>query len=588
MADMSPQQPVNVSPQQHVNAVPQQTAWQQPANAASGQAWQQPVNGTPMQAWQGTAPNPVPGGQTYMQPPYNYPPQQYPYGKRPDTKQTENLKKNFRTLSLASFFYACFYAFCMYRNGSGITYPFFLAGSLWFYCFCMKKLEISLKKDSVFYIISLLLLGISTFTTADARIIFMNKAGVWALTISFLLHQFYRDTEWTFGRYFCYCITAVFGSLGEIARPFQDLALYRKNRGKKTKGNALYIFIGLCFSIPLFFVVWLLLMSADVIFMDMTERFFEMLDLGNLIGIFFTVVIMFFVAYWIMAYLCKKTFSEAPWKRMQAESILAITVALPVTILYLVFSGVQIVCLFMGYIGLENLTYAEYARQGFFQLLVVCVLNLILVLVGRAYFKENKFLNGILTVMSLCTYIMILSSALRMLLYIKQYYLTFLRIFVLWFLLVLFVLFTGVIISIYWKKFPLFKYSMVVVTICYLVLSFSPPDYWIAKCNVANMGSSVSSFFDSRGYTDYLYLSQLSADAAPALAEVLAEEGFDPELVTQGVTGSDRYDLYGGGRHSDESWGYYYMEKIYLSYERMGVRSFNLSKYNAWKILQKY
>lgn len=86
-----------------------------------------------------------------------YVPHPYIPVKKPDTEQTKSLKENFGILGLASFLYACFYTLCMYKNGSGITYPFFLAGSLWFYCFCMKKLGISLKKDSIFYMISIFL-----------------------------------------------------------------------------------------------------------------------------------------------------------------------------------------------------------------------------------------------------------------------------------------------------------------------------------------------------------------------------------------------------------------------------------------------
>ena len=117
------------------------------------------------------------------------------------TKHTENLKKHFGILGPACVLYSCFYALCLYKNGGGIAYSFFLAGSLWFYCFCLKKLEISLKKDSAFYIVSILLLGLSAFCTADERIIAMNRAGVWVLTISFLLHQFYKDRNCNFGRY---------------------------------------------------------------------------------------------------------------------------------------------------------------------------------------------------------------------------------------------------------------------------------------------------------------------------------------------------------------------------------------------------
>lgn len=542
-------------------------------------------------------------GQPYMT--GQMPPQAYmqPVPK-PESEQTKNLKKNYGVLGLGSLLYACFYAFCMYRNGSGITYPFFLIGSLWFYCFCMKKLEVSLKRDSIFYMGSILLLGISTFLTADNRIIAMNKTGILVLIISFLLHQFYQDNNWTFGRYTGYVITAVFGSLGEIHRPFVDMSAYRKVRGKKGKGMFLYLVIGASFAIPLLFVIWLLLISADRIFYEMTETFFKALNIGNIFGVLFTVIFMFFMTYCIMAYLSKHTFSEEYKERPRTEAVIAITVTLPLTLLYLVFSGVQIFALFLRQIDLSTYTYAEYAREGFFQLLAVCIINLVLVLVGQAYFKENIFLKATLTVMSLCTYVMIASSALRMILYIKHYYLTFLRIFVLWSLVVIFILLTGVIIHIYLQNFPLFKYSMVVVTLCYLVLSFGHPDYWIAKCNVANMGSSVSSFFDTDAYRDYSYMTMLSADAAPALAEVLREEGFSMEDEAMlmlmeymheesgsrnakdgRVYSFPSYERYGGWRDDPASWGYYYLEKIYRQYHQMGIRSFNLSKYIAFRVL---
>lgn len=526
-----------------------------------------------------------------------YVPHPYIPVKKPDTEQTKSLKENFGILGLASFLYACFYTLCMYKNGSGITYPFFLAGSLWFYCFCMKKLGISLKKDSIFYMISIFLLGLSTFCTADYKIIAMNKTGIWVLTISFLLHQFYMDKNWTFGRYTGYVIAAVFGSIGEIARPFLDFAGYRKSHGKKGRGVMFYILIGLCFSIPLLAIVWILLMSADKVFNNMTIQIVGKLDIGNIIGISFMTIFMFFMAYCIMSYLCKKEFSEESRKKIQMESLIAITVTLPITLLYAVFSVVQIVCLFLGNIDLTKFTYSEYAREGFFQLLLICVLNLVLVLAGHAYFKENIWLKVILAVMSGCTYIMIASSAYRMVLYIKHYYFTFLRIFVLWSLLVLFILLTGVIISIFVKKFPLFKYSMIVVTVCYLLLSFARPDYWIARFNVANMGDNKNEFFDADAYQDFGYLSRLSADAAPALAEYFAKEGFAMEDAEKGVKERERweagesgylsyYDLYGGWRDEEDSWGYYYLGRIYESYDRMGIRRFNLSKYIAYRILK--
>lgn len=93
----------------------------------------------------------------------------------------------------------------------------------------------------------------------------------------------------------------------------------------------------------------------------------------------------------------------------------------PIAVLYLLFSAIQIVYLFIGNMQLPaGVTYAEYARRGFFQLLFVCVLNLAAVLSIQSYFKENRVLKALLLAISGCTLIMTASSACRMLLYIRR------------------------------------------------------------------------------------------------------------------------------------------------------------------------
>jgi len=113
-------------------------------------------------------------------------------------------------------------------------------------------------------------------------------------------------------------------------------------------------------------------------------------------------------------------------------------------VLYLLFSAIQIVYLFIGNMQLPaGVTYAEYARRGFFQLLFVCVLNLAAVLSIQSYFKENRVLKALLLAISGCTLIMTASSACRMLLYIRAYQLTFLRVSVLVALAVIALLMAG-------------------------------------------------------------------------------------------------------------------------------------------------
>ena len=495
-----------------------------------------------------------------------------------ENRQTTLRRENFPFFAVGSGLYALFYTFCMYKNSSGITFPFFVAGSIFFFCFCMKKLEIAVKKGSAWYMAAMLLLGISTVLTADGRIIFFNQAGVFLLMVSFLLHQFYRDENWSFGRYVGALLSTVFGTVGQIGKPFTDLAAYR-SKGWKKSGKLLYVAIGLCVSVPLLLVVWFLLMTADRVFMNMTEEFFDAIDLPNIFGVVCSVAIMFLGAYGVLVYLGERHLGDQVAEQKRAESALAVTVMLPLTILYAVFCGVQVFCLFMGNVNLENMTYAEYARQGFFQLLFISILNLILVLVGGHYFKESTFLKIIMTVMSVCTYIMIFSSGYRMILYIRHYYLTFLRILVLWSLAVIFLLLTGVLISIFRRGFPLFRFCVLVVSVCHIALSFSRPDYLIASCNLGNTEeNSVHKFFDADAYHDYRYLSGLSADAAPVILPYLEEQGYNLSLDAP-AEGYSRYD--------EDQWGFYYLGQLRDEVEEMGVRSFNISRYAAKETLER-
>jgi hypothetical protein len=103
---------------------------------------------------------------------------------------------------------------------------------------------------------------------------------------------------------------------------------------------------------------------------------------------------------------------------------------------------------------------------------------------------------------------MVASSAFRMTLYVQNYQLSFLRILVFWTLAVIALFLAGVLVLIYKPDFPLFRYGLVVFSVCYLLLSFGRPDYWIASYNLSEAAAE----------PDYWYVSILSTDAAPAIA----------------------------------------------------------------------
>ncbi len=523
------------------------------------------------------------------------------------TAETKRMRGQFNFFGPVTLVYAAFYAFCMFHNGSGIAFPFFLAGTLLYFVFSLSKLEITLKKGSIFYMISMLLLGVSTFCTDGWAIIALNKLAVFLLVMCLLLHQYFDTTKWNLGKYVGSICQLIVMSFGELNRPFIDGKAYFREKGKVNK-KVWYGLLGAVIAIPILLIAAGLLSSADAVFRKMTTDFVNWIRPGNVFNVVFRIAFLFFASYALTAYLCKRSIREEVRDHRNGEPVLAITIMSLLSLLYLLFSGIQIFGLFLGKMQLpDGYTYAQYAREGFFQLLAVSILNLILVLACLSFFKESKVLKAVMTIMSLCTFVMIASSAMRMIIYIRYYYLTFLRIFVLWMLAVLFVMFIGVMISIYRESFPLFRYGVVAVTILYLVLSFSHPDYVIARVNIANAPGAdgkgwteseaqdygndffAGPFFRGSEYSDYDYLCGLSADAAPVMIPYMESLGYDLSAYELEYP-IDIMDSTGWwSSYQQEGFGYYYLGHIKDGLDglaHLSPRTFNVSRYMALRQIE--
>ena len=464
-------------------------------------------------------------------------------------------RKNFSHLQLLVGF-SLFYVFCLYDNFSGVLYPVFLAGMLLMDGFLMKQAGRSIKKDSKLYMLAILLLGVSTFLTGNLIIIWCNKLAVWVLFGILLLHDGYEDQNWTVFRYVGGLMDLAMTTLAHLFAVFPELAKSRRARKaevekKKLGGKTIYIILGILVGVTLLCLILPLLISADAVFDQLLGGAFDWVvqAVSQIILpmklIFMTLMFLWGMMFFFAIYSAvknRKPQVEEKDLRTQ-EPVLAITALAVIGIVYLLFCMVQISYLFTGGFTLPaEYSYAGFARQGFFQLLFVSALNLLLVLVTLSFFRENKALKIMLAFLSACTYIMIISSACRMFLYIQAYQLTRLRVLVLFALLVLAVLFAGVIRSIYQERFSLFRYSVAVVTVLYLVLSFSHMDAWIASYNIAH------------DQTSYLY--ELSTDASGPMLKA-AKEGTAEAEMTRG----------------------YFSMNEYRQEEHMGIRKFNVSEF---------
>lgn len=514
----------------------------------------------------------------------------------------ENRRKNsilsdrFGIFAPITFLYACFYSFCMYKNPAGITYPFFAAATLLFIFWSLAKCGVILKKGNGFYIVTILLLSISTFCTGDSRLIFFNKLGIFLLTVSLLLRQFCDTEEWGIFKYLRAILFVCMGSLSQLDSPFADGIHYGKNGAHKINKKVVSAIVGALVALPILLVVLLLLSSADVLFKQYTDKILLNINFENLFGIGLKIVLCFFAAYCMISFLLKDKIKSGVENKRTGEPVFAITVTGMLTVIYLLFSVIQIVGLFMGKMALPaGYTYARYAREGFFQLLAVSFFNLVVVLVGIHRFRSSNVLKTILTVMSVCTYIMIASSAMRMLIYISFYYLTFLRILVLWGLALLAVLFAGVMICIFKENFGLFKYSMVVVSVMYLALSFSHPDYLIAGYNLAYVDTPGQTLVASEEtvspFRDYSYIAHLSSDAAPAVVKYMEQRGLlEGYEAYPGKTKYDKLMSMIGAKTSrqltEENFAYRFLFRQQEDIGKLGLRTFNVSVFRTKNLLR--
>ncbi len=486
------------------------------------------------------------------------------------------MEKEESSFGLLSILYSIFFCFCFFKNAKGITSPIFWVVSIIYFLYYFKKNDLKIsKKETCFYSLSIFLLALSNFLTASSLMVFYNGVAILLLLSCFLIKPFYDTRKWDFTKYLSSVLLIIVRSLGKIGAPFISLNHYIKSKaGEKSK--VIYsILLGLVISIPLLLIVGGLLLSADAVFKHVTESIldglYDFINIPNYILTAFLFVCGLLLSFCSLAELSTRKLNPEMKDKKTMDPVIAITFTSIITIVYLFFSFVQIFSLFLKQMDLpENYTYAEYAREGFFQLLFVCLINLALVLFCKKHYKDNKILKAILSVICFCTYIMIASSTYRMILYIQAYYLTFTRLFVLLALFVITLCLTGILVSIYKEDIPLFSYMLVVVTVCFVLFSISKPDYWIAKYNIVQGGSE-------KGY-DISYMFELSIDAAPALKEA---GFFDGENIakTENLTDStSRYLSYVYPENAKN-----YMLYIQGKYQEMNYRTLNLSTYIAYQ-----
>ncbi|WP_447040399.1 DUF4153 domain-containing protein [Streptomyces sp. DSM 118878] len=186
-------------------------------------------------------------------------------------------------------------------------------------------------------------------------------------------------------------------------------------------------------------------------------------------------------------------------------------------VLFAAFNAVQLAVLFGGHdavLDKTGLSHSDYARQGFWQLLLATVLTLVVIVFAlrwapRGGAKDRVLVRSVLGALCALTLAVVASAVRRMDLYVEAYGLTRLRISVvaveLWLgVIILFIMAAGV-----WGARWLPRAVAASAAAGVLAFGLLSPDALIAERNVQR--------YEKTGKFDLDYARQLSADAVPAL-----------------------------------------------------------------------
>lgn len=313
-------------------------------------------------------------------------------------------------------------------------------------------------------------------------------------------------------------LDGLFGRLGAL------VAAAKGFTGKVTR-RGLMAGVGALVTVFLLIVASTLLGQADMVFRKLTADLlnFEFVHLDGVIG---RVLLGLMAAPFLFSLLYAlgrpKPLAEGKAAKVwHLDSIVPVMVLAGLDVLYLFFVGVQSAALFGGaeYLAEMGISYAEYARSGFFQLVFVTVLNLVVVLTllqlsGREG-KGWRAIQVLSTALAALSGVILVSAGWRMTLYVLSYGLSFRRALTYWGMVMMALLLAAVCVKVWRESFRFFRFAAVAALAGWLLLNYANVDRIVMKYNV---NAYLSGNLDQ---VDLLYLSNLSYEALPTLGEKL-------------------------------------------------------------------
>jgi hypothetical protein len=404
--------------------------------------------------------------------------------------------------------------------------------------------------QNLWIVLPMLTLAAFSAIRAEPMLRFMNIGG--SLLLGFLLANRLATRpliELNVGGYLGAWLESVLSSIfmpfALLGKAFNRSASDEAHSTRVTIGR---VVVGLAIAFPFLMIFTALLSSADMIFNRIVQDALKAIKLEDVLGHVVFTGIYGWLAMGGLAYGLSRSpemtslfgikvsgpassedAGEAPSSspniafslRGMLGSLEAAIVLFSIDILFLVFVIIQATALFGGetFLRSQGLTYSEYARRGFFELLAVSMMVLGLILVVEYLTKREtttqrlSFMIGG-TLMVALTISILASAYYRMQLYELAYGFTRLRVYPHVFMIWLAILFLAFLVTLYTRQMKAFATACLAIAIGFVVtMDILNPDAFIVRQNLARVDQEVP--------IDYAYLGSLSEDAIPSLLPLL-------------------------------------------------------------------
>ena len=310
-------------------------------------------------------------------------------------------------------------------------------------------------------------------------------------------------------------LDGLFGRLGALGTVVGGLRSASARRG-------VMVGLGALITLPLVLVAAVLLSRADLLFERLAsgvlEFIYQRLDLAAAKVVLGLLAAPFLFS---LLYALGRPRPLAEKKNagrgMELDRVVSVMVLAGLDALYLLFAGVQSAALFGGpaYLERMGISYAEYARTGFFQLAFITALNLTVLLLLLQWTQRQgrgwRLIQVLSYLLAALSGVILVSAVWRMTLYVAAYGLSVKRALTYWGMAMMALLLAAACRKVARAEFRFFRFAAVAVLTGWLALNYVSVDSLVARYNVDRFQAGQLESVDLN------YLSSLPYEALSAL-----------------------------------------------------------------------